>query len=134
MTFRKHLVRSVAALFAISTLSAFQAKPVDLTGVWSGTFTPTTGDGQTRLRFDLKQKGADLTGTAGPAGEPQLEIANGKVTTVKDVTSVAFDVTPPNGLILKFELKLIEGRLKGKVSRERDGQKQEAILDIGREK
>jgi len=39
MTFRKILVLSVARLIAASTLSAFQAKPVDVTGAWSGTFT-----------------------------------------------------------------------------------------------
>ena len=44
MPLRKILVLPVALLIAASTLSAFQAKPVDVTGVWTGTFTPSTGE------------------------------------------------------------------------------------------
>jgi hypothetical protein len=133
MTFRRMLVLPVAVLMAASTLSAFQAKPVDLTGVWTGTFTRSTG-GQTEAHLDLKQKGGEVTGTAGPGLDRMVEITNGKVTTVKDVTSVTFDATQPNGLVLKFDLKLVDGRLKGKATAEADGEKREALIDVGRGK
>ena len=133
MTFRKILVVPVALLIAASTLSAFQAKPVDLTGVWTGTFTPT-GSEPGGAHLDLKQKGTELTGTAGPAAAQQTAIANGKVTTVKGVTSVTFDTTQSNGMVMKFDLKVVEGRLKGNVTAERDGQKRDAVLDVGRAK
>jgi len=133
MTLRKILVLPVALLIAASTLSASQAKPVDLTGVWTGTFTPSTGE-QSGAHIELKQKGAEVTGTAGPRPEQQMAIANGKVTTAKGVTSVSFDTTQPNGLVMKFDLKVVDGRLKGQVTAERDGEKREAVVDVGRAK
>ena len=44
MPLRKILVLPLALLIGASTLSAFQAKPVDVTGVWTGSFTPSTVD------------------------------------------------------------------------------------------
>jgi hypothetical protein len=138
MTFRKMLGLPVALLIAVSTLSAFQAGPVDVTGVWTGTLTPITATQssgqQTTLQMDLKQKGEDVTGTVGETPERQLPIANGKVTTVKGVTSVTFEVTPPSGIVLKLDLTAVEGRLKGKAMREANGEKQEAVVDFGRKK
>ena len=133
MTFRKMLVCTVALLMAASTLSAFQAKPGDVTGVWTGTLTRSGGD-PGGAHLDLKQKGAELTGTAGPGADRQVAIANGKVTTVKGVTSVTFDATQPNGMVMKFDLKVVEGRLKGNVTAEQSGKKIEAVLDVGRAK
>jgi hypothetical protein len=134
MTFRRILALPVALLVAASTLSAFQAKPADLTGVWTGTFTPSDG-GSSGAHIDLKHKGAEVTGTAGPSADRQVAITNGKVTTVKDVTSVTFDATQPNGLTLKFALTLVDGRLKGKANAESpSGDKREAAVDVGRTK
>ena len=133
MTFRKILVLPVALLIAASSLSAFQAKPVDVTGVWTGTLTRSTGE-PSEAYIDLKQKGAEVTGTAGPGKDRQVAIANGKVTTVKGVTGVTFDATQPNGLVMKFDLKVVEGRLKGKATAEANGEKREATIDVGRAK
>ena len=134
MTFRRILVPSLAFLIAASALSAFQAKPVDLTGVWTGTFTPSDG-GPGGAHIELKHKDAEVTGTAGPRAEQQVPISNGKVTTVKNVTSVTFDATQPNGLVLKFNLTLADGRLKGKANAEAPGgEKREAAVDVGRAK
>ena len=133
MTVRRS-VALVAALFvAVSTVSAFQAKPVDLTGVWTGTLNRSEG-GSGQAHLDLKQKDADLTGSAGPDADRQAPIANPKVATADGVTSVTFDVTQPNGAVMKFDLKLVEGRLKGKVTMARDGETREGTLDVGREK
>ena len=134
MTVRKSVALVAALLVAVSTLSAFQATPVDLTGVWTGTLNRNDG-GSSTAYLDLKQKDADLTGSAGPDADRQSPIAHAKVTTVKDVTSVTFDATQPSGAVMKFDLKLVEGRLKGKVTLERDGETRgEATLDVGREK
>ncbi len=133
-TFRKLLVLPVALLIAASPVSASQAKPIDVTGVWTGTFSPADGD-PGGAHIDLKQKGAEVTGTAGPGADRQAAITNGKVTTVKGVTSVTFDATQPNGLVLKFDLKLVDGRLKGKANAETpSGEKREAAVDVGRAK
>jgi hypothetical protein len=133
MTFRKMLVPAVALVIAASPLAAFQAKPVDVTGTWTGTLTPSAGQ-PGPAHMELKQKGPELAGTAGPRPESQLPIANGKVTTVKDVTSVAFEVTQKNGAVMKFDLKVADGRLKGNVTLELNGQKQEGTIDVGRGK
>jgi len=133
MTIRQSLALTVVLLIAASTLAAFQDKPVDLTGVWTGTLTRAVGE-PTGARFDLKQKGTDLTGTAGPDAERQLPIANAKITTVKGVTGVTFEVTQPNGLLIKFDLKVVDGRLKGKTLIETNGEPREGIVDAGRAK
>jgi len=133
MRLRKMLVSAAALLFAASTLSAYQAKPVDLTATWTGTLTRSTGE-EGPAHIVLKQKGTEVTGTAGPGPDRQVEIANGKVTTVKGVTSVTFDATQPNGTVMKFDLKVVEGRLKGKATAEANGEKREATIDVGRAK
>lgn len=133
MTIRKMLVLPVALLIAASTLSAFQAKPVDVTGVWAGTFTRSSGE-QSEAHLNLKQKDAEVTGTAGPTLDQQAAITNGKVMTVKGVTSVTFDVTQPSGLVMKVDLKVVEGRLKGKATAEANGEKREGAIDVGRTK
>jgi hypothetical protein len=79
-------------------------------GTWTGSLVPETGNPST-AHFALKQKGAELSGTAGPDAERQVDIAKGKVSTVKNVTSVTFEATQPNGILLTFDLKLVEGRL-----------------------
>ena len=79
MSLRKQLVLPVALLIAASTLSAFQAKPIDLTGTWTGTFTRSTGGDPGQAHIVLKQKGTEVTGTAGPGADNQVPIANGKV-------------------------------------------------------
>ena len=133
MTIRKGLVLSVALLLAVAALSAFQDKPVDLTGAWSGTLT-ATGEQADTAYFNLTQKGAELTGTAGPSAERQVPISNGKVATVKGVTTATFGSSQPNGLVMTFDLKLVDGRLKGTVVGAKDGEKRQAAIDVGRVK
>jgi hypothetical protein len=104
-----------------------------VTGVWTGTATPDGGQpGEAHIA--LKQKGAEVTGTAGPGAAKQQPISNGKVTTVKGVTSVTFDVVQSNGPLLKFALTVVEGRLKGTAAMEANGQKREMAIDVGRAK
>ena len=133
MTVRKLLVLPVAILIAASTLGAFQAKPVDVTGKWAGSLTRSDGQ-PSEAHFNFTQKGTALTGTAGPAADRQIAIENGKVATVKGVTSLTFQATQPNGLVMKFDLKVVEDRLKGKSTIEFNGETREATIDVGRAK
>jgi hypothetical protein len=127
---------TVAAVLLVSSAAvAFQAKPVDVTGTWSGTFTMTR-DGQTReqsAHMVFKQAGEAVTGTAGPDADRQMPFAKGKVTTVKGVTTVTFEVADgPNPIA--FDLKLVEGRLKG-TAKGQDGERQmSAEVNVGRAK
>ena len=44
------------------------------------------------------------------------------------------EVTEPNGMLIKFDVKLVDGRLKGSAVASRDGQTRNAVLDVGRAK
>jgi hypothetical protein len=85
------------------------------------------------MHMVAKQTGADFTGTAGPSAERQWQIVKGKVATTKEGTTVTFDVAS-DGPVIHFELKLVEGRLKGGAKAEQDGRKLNAEIDLGREK
>ena len=134
---RRLLILPAAALFLGSSLFAWQTRAPDLTGTWTGTFTSTTSTGEPDedpAHLELKQKGTELTGTGGPSPTRQMAIAKGTVTTVKDVTSVTFEITEGDAPI-SFELKLVDGRLKGKaMATMPDGTKRNAVLDVGRAK
>ena len=97
-------------------LLAIQSTAVDLSGTWTGTFRVTNSEGnkEESAYVVLKQKGAELSGTAGPTAERQFPINSGKVTTTKGETTVVFD-TGREGHVITFELKLVEGRLTGTV-------------------
>ena len=136
MRFQRPIALAVCLCLAASTTFAFQTKAPDLTGTWTGTFTSTTSTGQPDedpAHMVLKQSGGDLTGTAGPRPDRQMSIANGKVTTVKGVTSATFEVPEGSGVI-RFDLKLVEGRLKGNAMAEMNGQTRKAVVDVGRAK
>ncbi len=80
MSFRKMFVLPVALVIAAASLSAFQAKPVDVTGTWTGTFTRAPAGDQSEAHFDLKQKGETVTGKAGPGLDRLVDIASGRFT------------------------------------------------------
>jgi hypothetical protein len=89
-------------------------------GKWEGTFkmlSPEGIEGDPRpVVFNLTQKGAVLTGTAGPA-DKQWEIAKGAV----KAGTATFEVQQPNGPLFKFTLEIVKGRLQGDMAGEADG-------------
>ena len=116
-------------LLALLLIAPVAGAQTDLTGTWSGPFIMTL-DGETRDHtafMILKQKGTELTGTAGPTAEQQWPILKGKV----DGASVEFDVQSDDPLI-HFSLKLVEGHLKGEAKAEQDGRKFSATVDLQR--
>ncbi len=134
MTLRKMLGVSLALFLTTPPLSAFQNQPIDLSGAWTGTLTPS-GESGGPAHLVLAHKGAEVTGTCGSSAVRQTGTANGKVTTAKGVTSVMFDCTLKSGVVMKFDLKVVDGRLKGSVALERDGEKRgEGTFDVGRAK
>jgi hypothetical protein len=98
--------------------SAQARSTASVTGKWAGTVTIQRPDGTESnpnpLQFDLTQKGEELTGTAGPPDQQQA-IEKGAVVDDK----VSFEVQP--GPLYKFTLTLVEGRLRGEMTGERDG-------------
>lgn len=128
----RRAVLCVFALFlAIPTLHAAQAPAQDLTGKWNGTFVMTVNGQQNDdvAEMTLTQKGAVLTGTIGPSADQQWAIANGKI----DGAKVTFDVQA-DAVVIKFELTLVDGRLKGDAAASMDGQSMTAKVDVGRTK
>ena len=75
----------------------------------------------------LKQKGTELTVTAGSSAERQSPLSRGKV----DGATAEFDVQSEAPLF-HFSLKLVDGHLKGDVKAEFEGQKLTGVVDLQR--
>src|SRR5262245_27475922 len=107
------LLAALAPAVAAQTSASF-------TGKWEGAFKmqrPDGTEGDPRpVVFDLAQKGAALTGTAGPA-DRQWKVEKGAVTAGK----ATFEVQQPDGPLFKFTLTIVKGRLQGDMAGERDG-------------
>jgi len=114
MLFRSRLFAFVvASLLGISPVLAFQEKAPDLTGTWTGKFSVVSqGEKEEGAYVILKQTGMELSGSVGPSAERQQAINKGAVVTSKDGTAVTFDTGRP-GHVISFELKLVDGKLKG---------------------
>ena len=68
MTIRRTLARAAALLVAVSALSAFQATPPDLTGIWTGSLDRSDGSstvmrGRMSVSPDSRHAGACRPGT-----------------------------------------------------------------------
>jgi len=98
----------------------------DVTGTWTGTFTPS-GEEAGPAHLVLKQAGTVLTGTAGPSPEEQREIQHGKV----ENGVLTFEVTGKD-TTMKFVLHQEGEELKGEATRESDGQHQSASVAVHR--
>ncbi|MEP7341576.1 MAG: hypothetical protein ABI977_27845 [Acidobacteriota bacterium] len=119
-------VIGVAVLLASALMAA-----EDLTGKWSGSFIITM-DGETKddvAYMVLKQSGTELTGTAGPSTDQQWAIQKGKI----EGNKITFEVQS-DGPLLKFELALADGHLKGDAKAEHDGHSMKAAVDVQRQK
>ena len=102
-------MKKLVSLLLLMVLAAFAASP-DVSGKWSGTFTPETGDPGTAYAI-LKQAGDTLTGTAGPSENEQWAIDTGKIAGNK----VTIEVKDPNNAVYKCSLTLNGKKLSGEV-------------------
>ncbi len=87
-----------------------------VTGTWAGPLIVTAEGKATEdyVHVVLKQAGDAVTGTAGENTDHQYPIRNGKVTTVRDVTTLTFEFIA-NGVHSSFSLRSIGASLKGDV-------------------
>jgi len=112
------VVLLVLALFTPAV--GAQTAAASFTGKWAGTLIQLRPDGTegnpSDAMFELTQKGAELTGTAGPPTQ-QLKIEKGVVKAGK----ATFEAQTPNGATYKFALAIIKGRLQGELTVEREG-------------
>jgi opacity protein-like surface antigen len=119
----------IAFAAALAFVSALAAQTTDFSGTWTGTFNVTSPQPNEDVAYiQLKQKGKELTGTAGPSADRQWPL-KGTV----DGDKLTFEVQHDN-MVLKFALTFAEGRLKGDASAEMDGNKLAAKVDVGRAK
>jgi hypothetical protein len=115
----KRLIAFALVLAGLAPAVAAQTA-ASFTGKWEGTFTMQRPDGtegdSDPVVFNLTQKGKVLTGTAGP-GDQQFKVEKGAVNAGK----ATFEVQQPNGPLFKFTLTIVQGRLQGEMTGERDG-------------
>jgi hypothetical protein len=123
-----------AFVFFALTVGLPAQTATSFSGKWEGTFTMQRPDGtegnSNAVVFNLTQKGATLTGTAGPADQ-QWKIDKGAV----KAGTATFEVQQPDGPLFKFILKVVKDRLQGEMIGERDGVvRGKAKVDAGRAK
>jgi hypothetical protein len=98
-------------------LLAIPASAVDMTGKWTGSVEFKTADGGTDgggAVCDLKQNGAEITGTAGSEQE-QWPIRNGKIEG-KDLTMEVVQPRDDGERVYKCDLKLVsEDKIEGSI-------------------
>lgn len=123
----KTVLRVIGFTLVLAT-SLFAAAD-GVTGKWSGSFVITmNGETKDEMAYmDLKQKGAELTGTAGPSQDEQWPLQNGKV----EGDKLTFDVQS-GGPLIKFNLTLADGHLKGEAKAENEGRTMKAAVDLQR--
>ena len=126
---------TLIVLTAAATIAAQTSTAANLTGTWTGGFVIQGPGGPVNetMHMVAKHTGVDFTGTAGPNPDRQWPIAKGKVTTTKEGVTVTFEVQGDDPLI-QFELKLVDGHLKGTAKAEQGGQKLSAVVDVQRGK
>jgi uncharacterized protein YcfJ len=100
----------------LTLLAAPVQSETTITGTWAGPVIVTvegkaTGE-EEHIHVVLKQAGAIVIGTAGENADQQYPIRNGKLTTVREVTTLTFEFIA-NGVHSSFTLKTIDGNLKG---------------------
>src|SRR5271165_6650676 len=114
---------------ALGTIAQVQAqsKKVDLTGTWSWTQPGRNGgpDRKTTLKLKLESDGK-LTGmliTPGRNGDTETKIEDGKINGEEFTFSVTNERNG-NKMARKYTAKIVEGKIKGKVEFDRNGETQ----------
>jgi opacity protein-like surface antigen len=112
---------------------ALAAAAADVTGKWSGSFTPEGGQPGTAYAI-LKQSGTALTGSAGPDESQQWPDLKGTIHGDKVTVEVK---STSDGTVYKCDLVLEGDHLKGDVSATAGGgggQALKAKMDLARVK
>lgn len=130
-------MKKLALMFALTLFVLPAAAAEDFTGKWSGQFSGVGPDGNQAtepILLNLVHKGAELTGTAGPAAEKQWNILKGKV----DGNKLSFEVQAggdtQGGPYVTVTLAFAEGHLKGDINMQQGEQKLTGKVDVTRVK
>ena len=107
--------------------SAVALMAADISGKWTGAVKGDP-DAQGQIaELNLKQSGAEITGTAGAGGGESWPIQNGKFEDAR----VTFDI-PAEDIPVHCELRLEDEHLKGTVTYQEGGQKHTVSLELHR--
>jgi len=135
MTLRRLTALAILAFLWLPVVTAAQA---NVSGTWTGSFKASMDGGPPNddtAHITLVQTGTTLTGSAGPNPDRQYPISKGKVETDKDGgVNLMFEVLIQGEVHATFQLKLVEGRLKGEAKAAGDGHTMSATIDVGRVK
>src|SRR5919202_298655 len=89
-------------------LAAMTAMAADVSGKWSGTFSPE-GQNPSNAYLIVKQNGSTITGSAGPDEGQQWPITNGKI----QGNHITGAVTSPDGMVYKIDITVDGDRMTG---------------------
>ena len=118
-------MKTLVCLLLFATLVSFAASP-DVSGKWSGTFTPESGDGGTAYLI-LKQDGSAITGTAGSNADQQWAIQSAKISG----NTVTLEVKDPDsGAVYKCTMTLSGKKMTGDIDVAMGDQKMKAKIDV----
>ena len=124
-------MKTLLSCLLVSCVLAVAANAADVSGKWTGTFTPEGGDNGTAYVI-LKQTADKVTGSGGPDQDNQWPGLTGTV----EGNKVTFEVkNPDDGITYKGVLVLNGDHLDGDVSFSTpDGQSMKARLNLTRVK
>jgi hypothetical protein len=125
-------MRTLLSAIFLATLGLAAATAADVTGKWSGSFTATNAEGDTKdgtAVLILKQTGSEITGTVGPDEGEQHTITKGKIDGDKILLESA-----DGEMIIKLDLTLTGDRIAGDVTANGEGRSMKAKIDVKRAK
>ncbi len=123
-------MRIVMRVFLLAALAFGLAADTDISGTWTGSFSITRSNGDSNdgtALLVLKQAGTEITGTVGPDDGQQFPIQKGTI----DGDKITLEVQHESHII-KFELVLADGHIRGEANLSGDGQTAKAKLDVTR--
>jgi len=124
-------MKKIVLCSVLGALMAMAAAAADVSGKWSGTFTPEGGDASSAYTV-LKQAGTAVTGSAGPSEGNQWPGLKGSIQGNKVTIEVK---STDDGAVYKCVLVLEGDHLKGDVSASgADGRAVKATMDLARVK
>ena len=125
-------MRILRCFLILAALAGLAVADVNITGKWLGSFTVTSGDGESKdstALLLLKQNGSEITGSVGPGEGEQHQITKGRIEGEKIILEAA-----EGQMVIKLDLTLDGDRITGDVNAVGEGRNLKGKLDVKREK
>ena len=125
-------MKALLYFFTLAGLSVCAMTDVNVSGKWSGTFSVTRSNGESKdstALLILKQNGNEITGSIGPGEDEQYTIDSGKL----DGDKLTIE-SEHNGMAIKFKLVLADDRITGEAAMSTGTDTATAKVDVKRVK